>query len=86
MVEEYPDCGTMLATPVELVLHMKETHAEGSAKESLPMNPEAERPGLICALCGKRFTDRQTLSRHNLGPHYRSNRPQDRSRHYQPIY
>jgi len=86
MAEECADCGAMLATPAELVQHMKEALGGGNAKASLPMNPEAERPGLVCALCGGRFGDRQSLARHNLSPHYRSNRPQDRSRVCEPTY
>jgi uncharacterized C2H2 Zn-finger protein len=86
MAEECADCGATFSTPAELVKHMSESHAGGSAQASLAMNPEAEKAGLVCALCGKRFTDKQALARHNLSPHFRSNRSRAQVSSYQAIY
>ncbi len=75
MAEECADCGATFSAPAELVRHMQSAHSGGDAHASLKMNPEADRPGLVCALCGQRFRNRQELARHNLAPHYRSNQP-----------
>lgn len=75
MAEECAQCEATFATPAELVLHMNEAHAGGNPPASPRMNLEAERPGLVCALCGKRFPNRTALAQHALGPHYRTNQP-----------
>jgi hypothetical protein len=72
--EECADCGASFGSPAELVLHMREAHSGGDSRASLLMNPESTTPGLVCALCGKRFANREVLAKHNLVPHYRSNR------------
>ena len=82
MAEECPDCGASFASAAELVGHMNEAHAGGNAKESLSMNPESHIQGLLCALCGRRFESREALARHNLGPHYRVNRPRGQLHRY----
>ena len=75
MAEECPDCGASFASAAELVTHVKAKHHGGDAKASLEMNPESTTPGLVCALCGARFSSREALAQHNLRPHYRGNRP-----------
>jgi uncharacterized C2H2 Zn-finger protein len=74
MAEECPDCGATFASPAELVAHVNSAHQGGDEDASMAMNPEARHPGLVCALCGQRFDDRQALAEHNLRPHYRANR------------
>jgi hypothetical protein len=73
MAEECADCGASFGSASELAIHMKESHSGGDAKASMGMNPESATPGLVCALCGQRFSSREALARHNILPHYRSN-------------
>jgi len=75
MAEECADCGGSFASPAELMEHIKRKHGELKPKETLAMNPESERAGLVCALCGVRLRDKEALARHNVSPHYRTNRP-----------
>ena len=86
MAEECADCGATFSSPAELVRHVNEAHAGGDAHASLSMNPEAERAGLVCAMCGKRFSDKQALARHNLSPHYRTNTTRSHVSAYQALY
>jgi uncharacterized C2H2 Zn-finger protein len=86
MAEECADCGAMFSSPAELVAHMNEAHSGGNARQSMAMNPEAEKAGLVCALCGKRFSDKQSLAKHNLSPHFRSNSPRAQVSAYQALY
>ena len=86
MAEECADCGASFSSAAELVRHVKASHHGGDPQASLAMNPESERAGLVCALCGRRFRDRQSLARHNLTPHYRSNQSRAPTTGYQPVY
>jgi uncharacterized C2H2 Zn-finger protein len=86
MAEECADCGATFSSPAELVRHVKENHSGGDPHASLAMNPESERSGLVCALCGQRFGDKQALARHNLSPHYRTNGSKTPRSSYQPSY
>ncbi len=69
MTDECPDCGASFGSPGELVRHVRAAHAGGDARASLEMNPESERPGLVCGLCGARFRAPEELARHNATPH-----------------
>ncbi len=69
MSETCPECGGAFASPTELLAHREKTHAGGDARASLAMNAESHTPGLVCALCGERFSGPQDLARHNLQPH-----------------
>jgi uncharacterized C2H2 Zn-finger protein len=69
MAEECADCGASFASSAELVQHMKEAHPGGDPDASLAMNPESDRAGLVCGLCGARFRTRKELARHNAIPH-----------------
>lgn len=82
MAEECADCGASFASAAELSLHMRRAHAGGDPKASLAMNPESRTLGLVCGLCGERFMSRDALARHNLGPHYRVQRPRERVHRY----
>jgi hypothetical protein len=82
VAEVCPDCGGSFSSPAELVIHIKSAHSGVNPKETLAMNPEAHRRGLVCALCGLRFPNRESLARHNLSPHYRTNRSIRRSPAY----
>lgn len=83
MAEMCANCGAAFGSPEALLHHMGEVHGGGNPTESFFLNPEAARPGLVCALCGRQFADRQSLVRHNLSPHYRSNRPRPEGPGYQ---
>ena len=74
MPEECAYCGASQASKSDLVDHIRRAHGGGSPAASLATNPEAETVGLVCALCGRRFPDKESLARHNVTPHYRSNR------------
>ncbi|HTT15615.1 MAG TPA: C2H2-type zinc finger protein [Thermoplasmata archaeon] len=74
MAEECADCGATFGSPAELVRHVEHDHHGGDAVASMEMNPESDTQGLVCALCGRRFADRNALAHHNLKPHYRGNR------------
>jgi len=74
MAEECAECGGWFASPTALVIHVKEAHSVIHGDQSLALNPESHTPGLVCALCGKRFRSREALMRHNFSPHYISNR------------
>jgi len=56
--------------------HLPKEPAAVGARE--PAGPSADsggqRPDLICALCGREFREKAALDRHNLTPHFRSNR------------
>jgi hypothetical protein len=67
------NCGSTFASPAELVFHVKKKHRTVDPNESLAMNPESHQPGLVCALCGDQFPNREALARHNVRPHFRSN-------------
>jgi uncharacterized C2H2 Zn-finger protein len=69
MAEECADCGASFASSSELVQHMKEAHPGGDPAASLAMNPESDKAGLVCGLCGARFRTRKELARHNAMPH-----------------
>jgi Zinc finger, C2H2 type len=73
VAESCPDCGVSLGSPAELVAHVKTVHGGVNPEETLAMNPESLRRGLVCALCGLRFPNREAIARHNLSPHYRTN-------------
>lgn len=75
MAEQCAQCGASFSSATQLIEHTNERHGAVDREATLAMNPEASRAGLVCALCGKRFADRQALAQHNLSPHYRSNRP-----------
>jgi uncharacterized C2H2 Zn-finger protein len=82
VAELCPNCGGSFATPAELMVHVKKNHKWSSPMETLSMNPESDTPGLVCALCGARFPDRESLARHNIRPHMRSNRTARRNPAY----
>ena len=75
MAEICPDCAGSFPDPADLVYHLRKAHAGGDPKESLSINPESRRPGLVCALCGRRFPTPGALARHALSPHDRWVRP-----------
>jgi uncharacterized C2H2 Zn-finger protein len=74
VAEECASCGAYFGSPADLLAHTKKAHASHDSRESLAMNPESLEPGLVCALCGVRFRDSEALARHNVSPHYRTNR------------
>ncbi len=78
--------GVLQAASTEPVSHRKEGRAGGNAPVSRWRDTEAEQPGLVCALCGKRFADKQSLAGHTLGPHFRSNRPPRQVSAYQSAF
>lgn len=75
MAETCADCGGSFGSPARLVGHMKKAHAGGDARASLASNPESQIPGVVCALCGRRFANQEALMKHNLKPHYRPSSP-----------
>ena len=75
MSEVCADCGEYFGSPSEMIAHVRAAHPGGDPGASRATNPESTTPGLACALCGQRFTSREELARHNIRPHYRSNRP-----------
>jgi hypothetical protein len=62
-------CGAPAGNVADLVTHMREAHKDDAPGSSVEMNPEAHRPGLVCALCGRRFPNARALAEHNLRPH-----------------
>ncbi len=76
MSEECAECGAYFATPGDLMVHVREAHTNPTEnrQETLDMNPESHRAGLVCALCGMRFSSPAALARHNSVPH----RPESR--------
>jgi hypothetical protein len=62
-------CGRSFGSPVDLVTHVKKTHAGGNPSESLGMNPASQTPGVTCALCGRNFLTPTELAAHALRPH-----------------
>jgi Zinc finger, C2H2 type/C2H2-type zinc finger len=64
-------CGAGFGSTADLLGHMTEAHSHDRSDASLKANPEASRPGYVCALCGVRFSNPQALARHNLSPHAR---------------
>jgi hypothetical protein len=75
MAEMCAGCAGSFATPADLVLHVKKAHSGGDPRASLSMNPESSTPGVVCALCGRRFASPRALARHALSPHPRAIRP-----------
>lgn len=73
MAELCADCGGTFASAADLVAHVKKAHGSIRPDESMAMNPESANPGLVCALCGVRFPTRESLARHNVRPHFRTN-------------
>ncbi|MGA7923264.1 MAG: C2H2-type zinc finger protein [Thermoplasmata archaeon] len=69
MAEVCSNCGGSFASVAELATHINETHAGGSATETLESNPAATTPGFKCGLCGKTFSTPPQLASHNLQPH-----------------
>ncbi|HTW77742.1 MAG TPA: C2H2-type zinc finger protein [Thermoplasmata archaeon] len=71
MSEECAECGAYFATPADLMAHVRDQHRDAATNraESLGMNPESHRAGLVCALCGMRFSSAAALARHNAVPH-----------------
>jgi len=72
MAEECAACGASFGSPTDLVAHMQKKHKDHTDNETLAMNPESERPGMVCALCGRRFWSEDALARHNMTPHPRA--------------
>jgi hypothetical protein len=66
MSEECSTCGGMFGSPSELVQHMKTAHPHEAPAERNELNPEAEKAGFVCGLCGERFPTPAALSAHNL--------------------
>ncbi|MGA9839964.1 MAG: C2H2-type zinc finger protein [Thermoplasmata archaeon] len=62
-------CGAPCDSPADLMAHMKTVHKNDDPASDVEMNPETHRAGLVCALCGRRFPDAQSLANHNLHPH-----------------
>jgi len=86
MAEMCADCGAWFGSPAEVILHLRKAHSGGNARDSLAMNPESHRAGLVCALCGRRFSTMDALTRHNLSPHPSTTpRPRPTPRR-QPLY
>jgi uncharacterized C2H2 Zn-finger protein len=75
MPEECAYCGAPHGSKSDLVDHVRRAHGGGSFLERAATDPESGVPGLRCALCGRRFPDKESLARHSVTPHYRSNRP-----------
>ncbi len=86
MAEECADCRASFGSAAELVRHVKASHQGGDPQASLARNPESDRAGLVCALCGRRLQDRQSLARHNLTPHPPSTPSSAPSGGYEPVY
>jgi len=67
--ETCPICGAPEGSAASLVQHMNTAHKRDDPAKDVEMNPEAHRPGLMCALCGRRFATPKALAEHNLRPH-----------------
>ena len=79
MAETCAHCGTSFGSAADLIAHVRKTHPDPDPRESLAMNPESRRPGLVCALCGHRFGSAEALARHALSPHATANEPARRT-------
>jgi Zinc finger, C2H2 type len=66
MSELCSTCGAMFGSPAELVRHTRSNHRAREERYSNPLNPEAERPGYVCGLCGLRYATPELLQAHNL--------------------
>ena len=62
MSEACADCGEYFGSPSDLTAHMRTVPSGGDPEASLATNPESSTPGLVCALCGRRFTSRDELA------------------------
>jgi hypothetical protein len=71
MSETCTMCGKPLGSAADLVEHMAAVHKHDDPTSSVEMNPEAHAPGVVCALCGRRFPNAKALAEHNLRPHPR---------------
>jgi len=71
MSETCTICGMPLGTPSALVEHLAAAHKYDDPTSSVERNPEAHAPGVVCALCGRRFPTARALAEHNLHPHPR---------------
>jgi hypothetical protein len=69
MSETCAICGAPEASAAALVEHMRIAHAHDDPAKDVEMNPESRTPGLVCALCGRRFATPMALADHNLQPH-----------------
>jgi uncharacterized Zn-finger protein len=74
MAEICADCAGSFASPTALLEHVRKVHAGGDSRSSFAMNPESRLPGVVCALCGKRYLTPAALARHGLTPHGRVHR------------
>jgi len=86
MAELCAYCDGWFASPADLVGHVKAEHAGGDPGSSLAMNPESRTPGVVCAMCGRRFTTPRALARHSLNPHPRPTRPAEPVYARRPVY
>jgi C2H2 type zinc finger protein len=62
-------CGASSPSAADLLVHQRTVHKNADPTSSIEMNPEAHIPGLLCAMCGRRFPTAVALARHNLHPH-----------------
>ena len=71
MAEVCYQCARSFGGPADLVEHVKKAHPARDSYDSLTLNPEASLPGVVCALCGRRYLTPAALARHALGPYHR---------------
>jgi hypothetical protein len=69
------ECGELCGSDAGLMEHMARAHKNGGPSRSVEQNPEAHTPGVLCMLCGRRFTTPQALAQHNLSPHRGADAP-----------
>jgi Zinc finger, C2H2 type len=69
MSETCEQCGEPFASPTSLMEHIHSAHPHEVGASSIDWNPEEHTPGLVCALCGRRFFSARALAQHNLRPH-----------------
>jgi hypothetical protein len=82
MTERCEQCGRAFPTRSAAAAHAQTSHAPGWIVTGVVARTEPIEEEVICPLCGERQPSKESLARHSLRPHYRSNRSVRRTPNY----
>ena len=75
MSERCEECGAVLTDPAARERHGLVAHEGGWIVEGVTVETGPYVEERTCPLCSQQLPSKESMARHSLRPHYRSNRP-----------
>jgi hypothetical protein len=74
MSEPCPECGVVLSDPAARESHGRLVHEGGWIVDGVAVEAGPTGEERTCPLCSQPLPSKESLARHSIRPHYRSNR------------